>query len=140
MYVPRTRLLSWNTPAPESASGLLLSTTVWHWAGEIVFPKRSAVRQTWNVAPPRSFPLLSFFSQRSEPVTNVFTAGPELPDWPLVVRVSETPPTLSSEERRVGKVRPAGESQVTVHWSLALVPHEAPVSGMFVALAPSALG
>src|SRR5437667_103276 len=98
MYVPRTRSLSWNTPAPESASGLLLSTTVWHWAGEIVFPKRSAVWQTWIVARLRSLPLLSFVGQGSEPATNVFTAGPELPDWPLVVRVSETPPTLSVTE------------------------------------------
>src|SRR5438552_4165775 len=124
MYVPRTRLLSWNTPAPESASGLLLSTTVWHWAGEIVFPKRSAVRQTWNVAPPRSFPLLSFFSQRSEPATNVFTAGPELPDWPLVVRVSETPPTLSVTEAVPVTVPPELEVKVTVHWPLVLVPDE----------------
>src|SRR5438552_6034776 len=139
MYVPRTRSLSWNTPAPESASGLLLSTTVWHWAGEIVVPTRSAVRQTWNVAPPRSFPLLSFFSQRSEPATNVFTAGPELPDWPLVVRVSETPPTLSVTEAVPVTLPPELVVKVTVHWPLALVPDEAQVSVTFVAVAPLAL-
>ena len=71
--------------------------------------------------------------------TNVFTAGPELPDWPLVVRVSETPPTLSVTEAVPVTVPPELEVKVTVHWPLALVPVEAQVSVTFVAVAPLAL-
>src|SRR5438876_1132612 len=139
MYVPRTRSLSWNTPAPESASGLLLSTTVWHWAGEIVFPKRSAVRPAWGVARSTPLPLVALGGLGMEAATNVFTAGPELPDWPLVVRVSETPPTLSVTEAVPVTVPPELEVKVTVHWPLALVPVEAQVSVTFVAVAPLAL-
>src|SRR5437016_10766 len=71
--------------------------------------------------------------------TNVFTAGPELPDWPLVVRVSETPPTLSVTEAVPVTVPPELEVKVTVHWPLVLVPDAAQVSVMFVVVAPLAL-
>src|SRR5207244_12457154 len=99
-------------------------------AGGSVCPNVSAVRRTGSAAPPRSFRLLSFSSRRSEPATSVFTAGPELPDWPLVVRVSETPPTLSVTEAVPVTVPPELEVKVTVHWPLALVPVEAQVSVM----------
>jgi len=47
-----------------------------------------------------------------------------LPDWPLVVRVSETPPTLSVTEAVPVTVPPELEVKVTVHWPLVLVPDE----------------
>src|SRR2546425_422574 len=70
--------------------------------------------------------------------TNVFTAGPELPAWPLVVRVSDTPPTLSVTEAVPVTVPPVLEVKVTVHWPLVLVPVVAQVSVMLVAAAPLA--
>src|SRR5205809_297009 len=75
----------------------------------------------------------------TEASTNVFTAGPELPDWPLVVRVSETPPTLSVTEAVPVTVPPELEVKVIVHWPLGLAPGGAQVSVTFVAVAPLAL-
>src|SRR5207247_11236362 len=61
------------------------------------------------------------------------------PDWPLVVRVSEMPPTLNVTEAVPVTVPPELEVKVIAHWPLALVPDEAQVSVTFVAVAPLAL-
>src|SRR5438309_955010 len=71
--------------------------------------------------------------------TNVFTAGPELPDRSEERRVGEEPRTRSVTEAVPVTVPPEVEVKVTVHWPLALVPVEAQVSVMFVAVAPLAL-
>src|SRR5204863_7628876 len=63
-------------PLPEPSSALTVTVKVW-------------------LAPT---PFLADGPIATEASTNVFTAGPELPDWPLVVRVSEMPPTLSVTE------------------------------------------
>src|SRR5438876_695601 len=71
--------------------------------------------------------------------TNVFTAGPELPDWPLVVRVSELQSLPTRRSSDLVTVPPELEVKVIAHWPLALVPDEAQVSVTFVAVAPLAL-
>src|SRR5437016_3394906 len=75
----------------------------------------------------------------TEASTNVFTAGPELPDWPLVVRVSETPPTLSVTEAVPVTVPPELEVKVTAHWRSEERRVGAEGSVRFVAVAPLAL-
>src|SRR5206468_12319884 len=104
-------------PLPEPSSALTVTVKVW--------------------LSPMPFVALGAIAMVAS--TNVFTAGPELPDWPLVVRVSETPPTLSVTEAVPVTVPPELEVKVTVHWPLVLVPDEAQVSVMFVAVAPLAL-
>ena len=64
---------------------------------------QSCVRQTVNTAPPSRFPRPSFLSQRSEPATNVLTAGDPLSpeplvdtetDFPAIVRVALAVPVI----------------------------------------------
>src|SRR5437870_2088396 len=71
--------------------------------------------------------------------TNVFTAGPELPDWPDRKSVVEGKRAESGAGGVPVKETAEVEVKVNVHWPLALVPVEAQVSVMFVAVAPLVL-
>src|SRR5206468_10346970 len=104
-------------PLPEPSSALTVTVKVW--------------------LSPMPFVALGAIAMVAS--TNVFTAGPELPDWPLVVRVSETPPTLSVTEAVPVTVPPAVEGEVIAPWPPALVPVEAQGAVTFVAVAPLAV-